>query len=223
MAFLTIPNTFVNGTTADGTEVNSNFSAVVNATSDGTKDLNVSAITLAGVLTANGNAVLGSDSADTLTVNATPTFAAATTFSSTVTIGSDSADSFASGTEMVFYQAAAPTGWTINSAISDRMLLNDHAAGGTTGGSWDSLSHSHAFGQATSGSHSIEFYTGTFGINPKRTYQSANYGAGAIAAIFGSTGGTINNGDDFITNTPVSLTHGSTQHNWAKVIIAAKD
>ena len=39
--------------------------------------------TLTGALTANGNSTLGDTAGDTLTVNATPTFAAATTFSST--------------------------------------------------------------------------------------------------------------------------------------------
>lgn len=40
------------------------------------------------------------------------------------------------GTRTVFHQAAAPTGWTLDSSINDRVLRVSDTAGGGTGGSW---------------------------------------------------------------------------------------
>lgn len=40
------------------------------------------------------------------------------------------------GTSMVFYQAAAPTGWTKQTTINDRVLRVVSGSGGVTGGSW---------------------------------------------------------------------------------------
>src|SRR5687768_4250313 len=62
--------TLTNGTTADASQVMQNFNDLINGVSDGTKDLSVNALTLAGALTANGHATLGNASADDLTVNA---------------------------------------------------------------------------------------------------------------------------------------------------------
>lgn len=56
--------TFSNGTSADATQVNTNFTDVINGITDGTKDLTILS------LTTNGNTVLGSDSSDSLSVNA---------------------------------------------------------------------------------------------------------------------------------------------------------
>ena len=70
MANPSVTNTFVNGTTADATEVNQNFTDIINGITDGTKDLSISALTCAGAATLNGNVTLGNASADDLTVNA---------------------------------------------------------------------------------------------------------------------------------------------------------
>jgi hypothetical protein len=43
---------------------------------------------------------------------------------------------FATGTEMLFAQAAAPTGWTQNVTWNDRVLRVVSGSGGGTGGSW---------------------------------------------------------------------------------------
>lgn len=40
------------------------------------------------------------------------------------------------GTRMLFVQAAAPTGWTLDASLNDRMLRINSASGGTSGGSW---------------------------------------------------------------------------------------
>ncbi len=62
--------TFSNGTTADATQVNQNFTDLINGVSDGTKDLSISALTCAGTATLNGNVTLGNASSDDLTITA---------------------------------------------------------------------------------------------------------------------------------------------------------
>jgi len=62
--------TFTNATTADATQVNTNFTDLINGASDGTKDYSINTLTLAGNLTVNGNTTIGSASGDTLTFNA---------------------------------------------------------------------------------------------------------------------------------------------------------
>lgn len=46
MAYISVPNSFVNGQIADANKVNSNFNAILEGLSDGTKDLNVSKLDL---------------------------------------------------------------------------------------------------------------------------------------------------------------------------------
>lgn len=60
--------TFANDTTSDATQINQCFTDLINALSDGTKDLSVSAITAAGNVTFNGNTAIGNSSADDLTI-----------------------------------------------------------------------------------------------------------------------------------------------------------
>jgi hypothetical protein len=67
MANLSVTNTFSNGTTADAGQVNTNFTDVVNATSDGTIDFSIAALTVAGTLTANGAITLGNATTDDIT------------------------------------------------------------------------------------------------------------------------------------------------------------
>lgn len=64
MAAPTVTYTFVNNTTADATQVNQNFTDVLNALSDGSKDLTFNDLTV------NGTAILGATSADDLSINA---------------------------------------------------------------------------------------------------------------------------------------------------------
>ena len=98
MSNISVTNTFVNGQSADAGEVNTNFTDVINGTSDGSKDFSVSALTVAGVGTFNGNVVLGNGSGDTITVTGTATFAETTTFTGAtvhngaVTLGNASGD-----------------------------------------------------------------------------------------------------------------------------------
>lgn len=70
MASPSVTYAFTNGTTADATQVNQNFTDLINGLSDGTKDLSISALTAAGNVTLNGNTTLGNASSDDLTVTA---------------------------------------------------------------------------------------------------------------------------------------------------------
>ena len=70
MAYTSVTYTFSNSTTADATQVNQNFTDLINGLSDGTKDLSVSALTAAGTSTLNGNVNLGNSSSDDLTITA---------------------------------------------------------------------------------------------------------------------------------------------------------
>lgn len=68
MANISVTYTFSNGTVADATEVNQNFTDVINGLSDGTKDISVAAITAAGTATFNGAVNLGNATGDDITV-----------------------------------------------------------------------------------------------------------------------------------------------------------
>lgn len=71
MAAPTLTYTLTNGTTADASQVQQNFTDLLNGYTDGSKDLSISAITLAGNFTANGTTnTIGNASSDTLTVTA---------------------------------------------------------------------------------------------------------------------------------------------------------
>lgn len=68
MANPTVTYTFVNGNVADASQVNQNFTDIINSLTDGTKSLNIDAITAAGTATFNGNTTIGNAAGDTHTV-----------------------------------------------------------------------------------------------------------------------------------------------------------
>jgi hypothetical protein len=70
MASPSVTYTFSNGTVASATEVNQNFTDIINGITDGTKDLSISALTVAGNATFNGNVTVGNAAADDFTVTA---------------------------------------------------------------------------------------------------------------------------------------------------------
>lgn len=69
MAAPSVTYSFSNASTADATQVNQNFTDLINGASDGTKDYSINALTLASTATLNGDINLGSSSSDLLTVN----------------------------------------------------------------------------------------------------------------------------------------------------------
>lgn len=70
MAGIAVTYTFSNSTTADATQVNQNFTDIINGLSDGTKDLSINALTVAGNASFSGNTTIGNASGDDLTVTA---------------------------------------------------------------------------------------------------------------------------------------------------------
>lgn len=69
MANPSVTHTFSNGTTSDATQVNTNFTDVINAMTDGTKSFTIDAITAAGAAVFNGDVTLGNGSVDDITIN----------------------------------------------------------------------------------------------------------------------------------------------------------
>lgn len=69
MAFPSYTYTFTNGSTADATQVDQNFSDILNGISDTTKDISVKAITAAGTTTLSGDVTLGASTSNTITFN----------------------------------------------------------------------------------------------------------------------------------------------------------
>jgi len=128
-----------------------------------------------------------------------------------------------SGTNMVFYQASAPTGWTAV-AVNDKFLrvVTSGGTGGSTGGTMaasTSLAHTHTTGD----------FTLTIAEMPAHSHTTAtNAGAG--------TGGVANTGTPFNSNETTNSTGGGGAHNhgetgsaiagafaYADIIIATKD
>lgn len=68
MAAPSVTYTFTNGTTADATQVNTNFTDLISGLSDGTKDLTINNLSMNGALTVNGAVTLGNASGDAITI-----------------------------------------------------------------------------------------------------------------------------------------------------------
>lgn len=70
MAAPSLTYTLTNGTTADASQVQQNFTDILNGITDGSKDLTVNQLTINAALAVGGNTTIGDSSTDTLTVNA---------------------------------------------------------------------------------------------------------------------------------------------------------
>lgn len=73
MAAPSVSYSFSNGTASDASQVNQNFTDIINALTDGSKDLSISALTCAGSATLNGTVTLGNASSDTITLTGSVT------------------------------------------------------------------------------------------------------------------------------------------------------
>lgn len=122
--------------------------------------------------------------------------AAGTPASALAALGITNVVTLAAGTRMVFYQAAAPTGWTQVTSVNDRVLRVVSTAGGGTGGGWqisglsvaghaltvaEMPSHNHGGGDH---GHTLDMYISA------GTGTTAAKGAGAIDA---TVSGVVNN------------------------------
>jgi hypothetical protein len=68
MANPAVTYTFSNSTTADATQVNQNFTDLINSLTDATKSLSIDALTVGGAATLNGAVTLGNASSDDITI-----------------------------------------------------------------------------------------------------------------------------------------------------------
>jgi len=126
MANPSVTYTFTNGTTADGTQVSQNFTDLINGLTDGTKSLNIDAITAAGTATFNGAVNLGNATGDAITVNgafagtggdasgtqrglvttAAQSFAGVKTFTNGISLGNETLGVYDEGTWTPAYQTS---------------------------------------------------------------------------------------------------------------------
>lgn len=84
-----------------------------------------------------------------------------------------SGSTFPTGTKMLFYNNAAPPGWTTDAAIDDKFVRitdDDAGEGATTGGTWDDLAHTHT---APSHNHSMQNHTHSDGTLRAEIYYQA--------------------------------------------------
>jgi hypothetical protein len=117
MANWSVTNTFSNSTTADATQVNTNFTDLISCSSDGTKDMSINALTCAGTVTLNGNVTLGNASGDDVTITGSLASTIAIKTNATYNIGSATL-----GLASVYLGSAG--------GLSTRLV------GGATGSSW---------------------------------------------------------------------------------------
>ena len=141
-----------------------------------------------------------------------------------VTAAEVNVSEFPSGTQMVFYQDTAPTGWTIQDTLDDKLLMvtKGSAAGGRTGGT------SSGSWTITGGSVTVAGHTLTIAEIPSHTHTYYGYVGGTGGEYKGTgNGATRNTG---ATGGGHAHSHGATfSHNgsWRpaayNVIIAKKD
>lgn len=143
---------------------------------------------------------------------------------------------FPSGTKLIFPQASAPVGWTLDASINDRFIRISNTSGGGTGGSFGNFNHTHTH------SHTHSLDAGGWarikiqntdkiymdGVSSGSSWSSdiEMDGAGSTASdtvtggarLDGDTGSASNN-----TTSTASISHGSSQHAYLNAIIATKD
>lgn len=129
------------------------------------------------------------------------------------------------GTNMVFYEATAPTGWTLNNTADDRFLRVETSGGGSTGGSWDDLSHTHNLSDAAWAQYHVGTVSTTANFNMVSGVTS--WGGNRQSTPQSGNNSTTSGNDkglelDGATDN-ANITHGSAQHQYANIIICTKD
>lgn len=131
------------------------------------------------------------------------------------------------GSKMVFYQSAAPTGWTRDTSANDRFLRVVSAGSpGTTGGSFSlgsESSHTHAtyIGIKDVGGTPVV----ASGQQASATTRSPNTNGGSTPQATGGT--TANSGTIYCPDTAAGSSHThshtSSLHAYADVMVCTKD
>jgi len=130
-----------------------------------------------------------------------------------------------SGSKMMFFQAAAPVGWTQDTTHNNKMLRVVSGSGGGSGGSDSPIinnkvaSHTHTF---TTGNNSVD-HSHTYTI-PNAT--TASYGAGVLSAVPSITSASTGGASAVHTHAGTTDANGSAS-NWTPMyvdmILCAKD
>ena len=94
-----------------------------------------------------------------------------------------SSDGFPSGTKMIFYQAAPPTGWVYETTESDSMLRCTAAFGGLSGGTDSPVNWS------TTHAHTVQDHTLTVSEIPSHTHGVATHVHSASGGLDGGGSG----------------------------------
>jgi hypothetical protein len=167
MAYITVTNTLVNGNTADAGELNTNFTDIINGTSDGSKDLNIAALTCAGNVTFNANTTIGNATSDTVTFTARAASDFLPSADSTYDLGSSSLAFAEVHTDLIVANAATDS-------VAGLVDTNDQTFGGVktfsdgvdvadvTGGNVIGGTYTPTTGTGTSGYSSLSTRTHTY-------------------------------------------------------------
>lgn len=141
---------------------------------------------------------------------------------------------FPAGTAMLFIQAAAPVGWTLDATNNDRFVRISNSAGGGTGGSWANFNHDHTSDNGLISS----INTGTMSDDDASIAADAYYvrdGDGVTkndhhfavdSSVNNREGQHIHDMPSLSHNHDINTTnisHGSTQHSYINAIICTKD
>jgi hypothetical protein len=187
MAAPSLTYTLTNGQTADATQVMQNFNDLLNGITDGTKDLSISALTVAGTATLNGAINLGNASADDITVTGSlaSTIPVKTTASYDIgssTLGLRSIYIGANSQSVRLLGSASMSAtWTltlpVTAGTANYMLLTD-GAGVTSWSSWTNSAH------YADGSNAGTLSATTQTIGGAKTFTAAT-------TTFNGTGNTV--------------------------------
>ena len=131
---------------------------------------------------------------------------------------------FEPGTKMLFYQAAAPVGWTIDTGVDERFILADKDAGGTTGGTDNPKAIPVNISISISGTTSsggVHAHTGTTS-GPSST-ENAQGGAGSTIASSSHTHTISSHTGHTHTFSDSDSDSDTLVPKWAAVIVATKD
>lgn len=208
MANWAVTYTFANGTVADATQVNSNTTDLINCSSDGTKDMSIAALTLAGALTANGNVTLGNASGDDVTITGSIAASVAMKTAWAVDFGSaaigvkslylGSNDAAAYSVRLIGGAMAASYTITFPTAVP---AGNEYALEATTGGvaSWVNRRKPPTVQKFTSGSGTYTTPSGVTFILVRIVGGGGGGGGGGTSGGTASAGGNSTFGTSLLT------------------------
>jgi len=184
------------GNTAYVDLIKLNGSDVVQVANGGQASTVGGALTVTGLVTANGGVTI--PTGQNLVVTDAPasgTEAANKTYVDSEISAALASGVIPSGTVMLFYQAAAPTGWTKLTTQNDKVLRVVSGTGGGTGGSWTISGLTNA---SVSTGLTVDNHTLTLSQVPSHSHFVARNTSNSAA------------GPDLDANDPLAYTRGAT-------------